>query len=213
VLLIAGDDASEFITNAYRHIFQREPDVDGYTYYVKTLREGRATKGQIIEELLASEEARAKRVRAVGLDWVLSEVPKTVAEIRAEACGTVARDVAGLEIADDEEFVRGLYRRLLRREPNLEGVTAWLGLLRSGALTRREMAVCFSKTTEARAAHASEKGLGLTESRIAATIGRSASMQRQIDACLFAITKLDGLLTEMRLMAGARESGRNGHQP
>jgi Domain of unknown function (DUF4214) len=212
VLFVEGADASEFVASAYRRIFRREPDLGGYEHYVKTLQEGRATKGQIIEELLASDEARAKRVRAVGLDWVLSEVPKIVAEARAEARGMLICEAAPLEIADDETFVRDLYRGLLKREPNLESVNTWAGLLRSGALTRREVVVCLSKTDEAREAHVSAKGRRVMEDRIGATIDTSASMQRQIDACLFAIAKLDGLLTEMRLMAGARESGRDDYQ-
>jgi hypothetical protein len=194
----ADDDVHKFVTNAYKQILRRDPDPGGYRYYVDVLRTRRLDKAQIIAALLSSEEARARRVRIAGLGWVLSEVPKMLDEMREGA--SITCDVADREGATDEEFVADLYRKILRREPNPEGASLWLELLRSGSLTRREAVVCFLKTGEAQESQTLVKDLVQTGNRMDAIVGSLASIQRQVDN-LFVLARLDAHVMEMHLLS------------
>ncbi|MGF6987080.1 hypothetical protein QFZ99_006621 [Paraburkholderia atlantica] len=67
-LLSETDEA--FINCAYRTLLRREPDVNGFGYYVQRLRNG-IEKSEIIAQLALSKEGRARNVDLPGLQSLL----------------------------------------------------------------------------------------------------------------------------------------------
>ncbi|MGF6876461.1 DUF4915 domain-containing protein [Paraburkholderia sp. MM5477-R1] len=67
-LLSEKDDA--FVNCAYRTLLRREPDIDGFGYYVQRLRNG-IEKSEIIAQLALSKEGRARNVDLPGLQSLL----------------------------------------------------------------------------------------------------------------------------------------------
>ena len=53
----------DFVINAFRGILRRNPDTDGFEYFLHNLRSGLMTKAEIMGRLRYSPEGRAKNVR------------------------------------------------------------------------------------------------------------------------------------------------------
>ena len=54
-------EAAEFVTNCYRQILKREPDADGFEGFVEALASNTISRDGVIQEMLGSEEYRARR--------------------------------------------------------------------------------------------------------------------------------------------------------
>ena len=57
----------DFVLNAFRGVLRRNPDPDGFEYFLKKLRSGKMAKEEIIGRLRYSPEGRIKKVRIRGL--------------------------------------------------------------------------------------------------------------------------------------------------
>lgn len=64
--LLGPADAS-FVDMAYRVVLRREPDPDGFNYFLHELRSGHTTKVEVLGALRWSEEGMAKQVHIDGL--------------------------------------------------------------------------------------------------------------------------------------------------
>ena len=60
----------DFLNNAYLAVLKRQPDLEGYNYYLRNLRQGMMTKPEILGRLRYSSEGKAKSVRIKGLWWM-----------------------------------------------------------------------------------------------------------------------------------------------
>jgi SAM-dependent methyltransferase len=154
-------DDEDFVRNAYRAIFRREPDREGCLYYLNLLRQGTIGKKQLIELFLRSPEGEALAVKVHGLTPL--KLP-----CLAQSAGLIEiREDYGL--ADflnyhDEDFVRNAYRGILRREPDSDGWWRYLIALRQGELSKIEIIACLRYSPEAKLIGVSIRGLRLRSS-------------------------------------------------
>lgn len=111
-----------FVWELYRQLLEREPDDAGFHAHLGLLRGG-ASKNDVIADILGSPE--------MGLQ--LSQ-PESNPGGKFTICGVFRR----LVHRDETEFVKGLYRELLHREPAGEECQIHIGLLHGG-MTRQQM--------------------------------------------------------------------------
>ncbi|HMQ32329.1 MAG TPA: DUF4214 domain-containing protein [Chloroflexaceae bacterium] len=127
-------DEAHYIRAVFRAVLDREPDPAALAHYKGALAQGRATRADVYNDVLASEERRrrlldeeSERASPRWLDGVLW------LRIRGEEA-RLARAHPGLPA--DERFLRAAYMVLLRRPPDDEARRYLSGELARGAMDR-----------------------------------------------------------------------------
>lgn len=117
--LLALDD-HEFVRAAYWTLFGRDADPGGLVHYVQALRAG-SSKEHILYRLSESEEFRRGAPSLDGLHEVLARGRADGGRSR-QAAALPQDEVAALLALEGHAFVQGMYRLLLGREPDPEGM-------------------------------------------------------------------------------------------
>ena len=130
-----------FIRCAYQILLGREPDQEGFGYYLRLLDEGRP-KIEILRELCHSDEAKGLPIQFPELDAptcdrpVDNESSAAILQVPPEDENAGSTDPAltlnGLLTLHDRQFIECAYQTLLGREPDPEGLDYFLGRLRRG---------------------------------------------------------------------------------
>jgi hypothetical protein len=159
-------DNEEFVQNAYRCLFRREPDSGGFEYHREVLRSGEMSKLDILRRLVSSEEGRQNAVQIVGLDSQESvenrqtdpDVGKGVmlrpTATRRTLVNRAPRSIEEFDDLSDKEFVLTLYRVLLNQETQPEIAANWEDMLSRGSLSRWDIALALAGSAEGKAAGA-----------------------------------------------------------
>lgn len=128
----------EFIKYAYRAILGREPDDTGLQYWLSELQQG-ATRRWLLSEFVVSTEF-------------------------TQLCGNygiVRGNITGLEHADKSagvaKFVTFIYRNVLKRDPDLEGLNYWAGEMVDNGMTASRLVEEFAKSPEFASANLSNE--------------------------------------------------------
>lgn len=128
----------EFLTYAYRAILGREADDAGLQYWLSELQQG-ATRRWLLSEFVVSTEF-------------------------TQLCGNygiVRGNITGLEHADKSagatKFVTFIYRNVLKRDPDLEGLNYWTGEMIENGMTASRLVEQFAKSPEFASANLSNE--------------------------------------------------------
>lgn len=128
----------EFLKYAYRAILGREPDDTGLKYWLSELQQG-ATRRWLLSEFVVSTEF-------------------------TQLCGNygiVRGNITGLEHADKSagvaKFVTFIYRNVLKRDPDLEGLNYWAGEMVENGMTASRLVEEFAKSPEFASANLSNE--------------------------------------------------------
>ena len=123
--LLAVPKKHEFLVEAYLNILGREPDKEGFDYYVSMLNNGRMNKEALIETLLKLHEIE-KRAR--------EELLANHADL--------------LVIPNDSDFLVKAYLDILGRDPDTEGFDHYLSMLDSGKMSKEVVVASLSNLRE-----------------------------------------------------------------
>jgi hypothetical protein len=118
-------DPEAFLRIAYQRFFDRMPDPEGLSYHKSLIQSGHQTKGEMLDGLEASDEA--KRVRQARNGQMTSHP------------GAKRISYEELDAADDKTFIARVYARLLMRAPDPAGLEGWMQRLQSGSVSRRDV--------------------------------------------------------------------------
>jgi glucose/arabinose dehydrogenase len=156
-------DARLFTMQQYRDFLAREGDPLGIEFWTQRLEGGTQTRVDLAQSFLDSPEfgqAIAPIVRlylasfarvpdAPGLRfWTAQFKAGMPLPQVAEAFAQSDEFLAVNGMLDDGAFVDRLYRVVLGREPDMAGRNAWVSQLASGTLTRGQVMLGFSESTE-----------------------------------------------------------------
>lgn len=137
-------DGSEFVQQAYRLVLGREADPTGLHDYTQRLAEG-ASQSQLLADLRCDPEGQAFDSKLAGLnDWV-----KLVQQ---------QGSISDLLLLQGELFVYGAYVALFRRDPDPEGLSRYMELMKAGS-SRTFILMELLNSPEAREKSASLRGL------------------------------------------------------
>jgi len=159
--------SAAFVHRCYGDLLFRDPEPEGLAFWVGELESGRLTRAGFVEALLNSEEYqnnwRNRLFVALMYDGVLERVPDQggydfhVAALNAAAMtweqmldgwfNSVEWNTRFGEL-DNAEFVTKLYRGMLHREPDAEGLSFWADKLEIGEFTRPELIRAFYECLE-----------------------------------------------------------------
>ena len=71
-LLAHNYNYEQFITELYRNLLEREPDLEEYNRYVNLLKTNVETRESILHAFITSPEARKKNIQIIGLDNLIN---------------------------------------------------------------------------------------------------------------------------------------------
>jgi predicted SAM-dependent methyltransferase len=123
--LLAIPKKHEFLVEAYLNILGREPDKEGFDYYLSMLDNGRMNKEALIETLLKLHEIE-KRAR--------DELLVAYADL--------------LAIPNDSDFLVKAYLDILGRKPDTEGFDHYISMLDSGKMSKEVVVASLSNLRE-----------------------------------------------------------------
>ncbi len=102
----------DFVTLAYQIILNRMPDPDGFRHSLSGLKSGSITRSEIIRNMFFSEEYK---------DSINRSLPE---------------ERTNIDQINDEDFVRLLYRLILKREPDPDGFEHFVREIKNGRVPR-----------------------------------------------------------------------------
>jgi GT2 family glycosyltransferase len=114
---ILQKDDEEFISELYKELLNREPDMEGFVHFYVNLLSSGTPKTEVIKEILSSEEAHALLASPQ-----FPDIPRTVMQ-----------RLQKIFQKEGHEFVAALYRELLNREPDINGLSDYVTCLLEGA--------------------------------------------------------------------------------
>lgn len=139
-----GLSNEEFVRQLYRDILKREPDAAGFAGWVNALNSGSISRAKVMQDFVNSEEnARSGGNPPSSVNPAPSGPGPTIPDIRKPA----ADPAMG---GSNEEFVRGLYRTILQREPDARGMKGWVDALNQGTMSREQVVGGFTNSIERR---------------------------------------------------------------
>jgi hypothetical protein len=167
-------DPRVFVSNCYLDLLFRNPEPEGLEYWTGELESGRLTQAGLVEATFNSREYqnlwRNRLFVALMYDGVFERVP----DQGGYDCYVTALDSSALTREqmldiwlgspewnarfgrlDNAEFVTKLYRGMLHREPEQEGLSHWESQLNEGK-TRSEVIMLFRDCAEYRSVNSEE---------------------------------------------------------
>ena len=158
---------SEFIARCYQGLLGRNPDPEGYAYFVAQMNAGKS-RSWVFSSICSSAEFQKRVVFAPGSANI---EPGTVTEQQA---GKVSGTAVNTEVAAN--YVARLYMHLLNRsvDPNSSEVGYWVFKLLSREMSAAGVAAAIAASPEA-------KGIGLTREQFVerlygALLGRASDV-------------------------------------
>ncbi|MFP3984604.1 MAG: S8 family serine peptidase [Candidatus Bathyarchaeia archaeon] len=152
--------SAAFVDRCYRDLHFREAEPEGLAFWVGELESGRITRAGFVEAVFNSEEYQNnwgnRLFVALMYDGVFERVPDQggydhyVAALNSGAMtwNQMLEDwlnstewEARFGEQSNVEFVTKLYRGMLHREPDAEGLDFWVGKLETGEFTRAELII------------------------------------------------------------------------
>lgn len=149
----------DFLTAAYRDLLGRESDTVGYSYWLGLLENGLAA-GTVAEAIGDSTEQRRLVVRQAyervlnrnpdpaGLDFWAKDMIDRTAEIELYILFFASPEYFLRSGKTNQGFVNALYRDILFRNPDADGLAFWSNLIDEG-LERAAVASEFIRSAEA----------------------------------------------------------------
>jgi hypothetical protein len=170
------NEARVLVSDCYRGLLFREPDPEGFEFWVGELESGTLTRAGLIEATLESVEYRQKWVNmifvALMYDGIFERVPDQGGyDFYAATLDSGAltwEQMLDLWLSSSEwymrfgdlnntAFVTKLYRGMLHREPDSEGLNYWVSMLGNGGLTRLQPILIFYHCPEYQTANVERK--------------------------------------------------------
>ena len=118
-------DGTEFVRSAYRCVLGRDADPAGLRDYATRLEAGTA-KQQLVADLRCDPEGRAFAAPLAGLDELVRQV---------QGVAAAPESLEELLVLQGEQFVRGAFAVLFKREPDPQALLRYTDVLRSGYST------------------------------------------------------------------------------
>jgi serralysin len=149
----------------YRDFLRREGDTGGVNFWTGTLSSGSFTREQVIDNFFSSTEFQNSTAPVVRLLFAsFLRVPTTrelsfwVTQFRnhtglrtiAETFSLSQEFLARYDSLSNRDFVSAVYNNVLERPPDSGGLSFWTGQLDSGAVTRGQVILSFSGSSEFR---------------------------------------------------------------
>jgi hypothetical protein len=157
------NDTGEFVKQLYRDFLNREADPGGLQFWVNMIDSGAMTRAQIIDSFFWSEEFGLRIAPIVRLYFASFLTIPDYAELQywidqyingqpldsiSDAFATSQEFQQWYGTLSNEQFVTLVYQNVLGRSPDPGGSAYWVGQLNSGALTRGQLMLWFSESTE-----------------------------------------------------------------
>lgn len=150
-----------FVRQLYQNILFREPDAAGLQNWVNQISSGAMTPAQVTMAIAHSAEAKSVdfvvRMYLVAFDRMPDDAGlRNWVQAYKNGMSTASIAKAFAESAEfqmlrgslsNEEFFNYLYREVLHRPPEPEGMAFWMATLEYGA-TRAQLMMSFSLSTE-----------------------------------------------------------------
>jgi murein DD-endopeptidase MepM/ murein hydrolase activator NlpD len=178
----------ELVSRQYEDFYGRAPDSGGATYWGTRLNSGAETPTSFIGRLLTAPEFEARVAPVARLYWAyFNRIPDTEGLLHwihetadnGATLDSVSQAFAGSSefrttygSLSDAEFVRLVYRNVLRREPDAAGESYWTGRLASGTHSRGQVMTGFSESPEYR---------GVLAARVRVVLAYVAMLERSPD--------------------------------
>lgn len=127
-----------FIRHAYISILDREPDQEGFEYFLSLLK-NKVRKIKILIQFRYSQEGLERNVPIAGLEFLkekqrwlrLPLIGKLIEYFVVKSTNAVAT-VDEISNYSGKQFIEVAYQTLLQREPDMEGLNSYLVRLRKG---------------------------------------------------------------------------------
>lgn len=158
-------NARLFAMQQYRDFLGREGDADGITTWSNQLDSGATTRAQVVDNFFNSGEFQgviapvarlyfAYFLRVpdfAGLNyWVGNYKGGNSLQSISDAFAASAEFASRYGSLDNGQFVDRVYQNILGRAPDNDGRNFWTGQLDSGAMTRGQVMLAFSDSSEYR---------------------------------------------------------------
>jgi Ca2+-binding RTX toxin-like protein len=162
-------DNTQFVTQLYRNVLDREPDAGGLSANVAALNAGQLTRTQIVTGFSESAEFTSGTSPTLHAGQIFRLYGATLArapdaggfEGWTDALGS-GRGLVGIAAGfvdsaefkqkygntDNTQFVTLLYQNVLGRAPDAGGLASWKNLLDAGTQTRTQVVTGFSESAE-----------------------------------------------------------------
>ena len=155
-----------FITHVYRSLLKREPDPEGFDFYLGRLSRAECDQLGFIREIAGSEEGAENRIKVIvpplvalasgdpseGTDEALSPVDPQRKEFALRELTEIPREL----------FIRHVYRQLLKREPDQDVIRQFEHRWDSGQITAADLIYEIHRSPEGRRLGLKVHGLRLT---------------------------------------------------
>jgi len=157
------NDTGELVKQLYRDFLNREADPEGLQYWVNQIDSGAMTRAQVIESFFWSEEFGLRIAPIVRLYfayflripdyaelqyWINQHINGQPLESISDAFAASQEFQQQYGSLSNEQFVTLVYQNVLGRSLDPGGSAYWVGQLNSGALTRGQVMIGFSESTE-----------------------------------------------------------------
>lgn len=164
-------DTSLFVEQQYRDFLGREIDAQGLIFWQELLDTGALTKAELVQGFLHCPETQSSIAAIIRLySAFFNRIPDYDGLIYW--CMVYRDGVSLVDIyeffsqspefvtiygtLDNASYVIQIYRNVLEREPDAEGLAFWTNMLDSGQLARGELMLGFSESEEYRAKELAE---------------------------------------------------------
>jgi len=133
----------EFINHAYRKLLRREPDNEGFAYYLTNLKSGILSKKDIIYDLACSEEGKKNNIVILNhLDNLSSNsdlISLTGFKTKDEYIYKDEYILSDFLKYNYEDFIKYSFTVILKKEPSREEFEKYLQLLRGGHISKNRV--------------------------------------------------------------------------
>jgi sulfatase maturation enzyme AslB (radical SAM superfamily) len=127
--LFAVSKNDEFLIKAYMNILGRQPDKEGFDFYLSNLTDHKMTKVTITQALLDSDEGKQNQKKCHSksrLNYLeTQESLSTKRKNNKPMIFDVARAFLSLITKDNDSFIISMYDIFLNREPDIGGKTSY----------------------------------------------------------------------------------------
>ncbi len=160
----AGLSDADYVQAVFRGFLRRDVTAGEQSTFCGALAAGTITRGSLVETVVDSAEfnlfvapvsrlylAALQRVPdQPGMDnWVDYLRAGASLQVMADAFATSREFLTRYGALDNQQYVAQLYRDVLGRDADADGLAWWTGLLDSGAMTRGQVLLGFSESQEA----------------------------------------------------------------
>ena len=209
------NDTTTFVQQVYQDFLGRDADAGGLAYWVDAIDIQGVPRAQLVEGFLNSAEfgqtvspvtrlyfAYFNRIPDYSglMYWIDNYAQETPLATISDAFAGSAEFIATYGSLDNSAFVTLVYQNVLGRDPDASGLSYWIGQLDTSAVTRGELMIGFSESTEY---------IALMENQIYVTMTYIGLLRRSPDQGGFDywVGVMDGGGSSLALIEGFLSSG------